>query len=69
MPRPQVRGACQPIDEPLDGLGPRDDSCHCSEQSADGRKEQEGGDADSFAPKATLNAVAILNLLAATEPK
>ena len=48
----------------LDGLGPRGENSHCSEQSADGLKEQEWADAESFAPKAALNAHAILRLLA-----
>lgn len=48
----------------LDGLGPCGENSHCSEQSADGRKQQEWVDADSFVPKAVLNAMAILKLLA-----
>ncbi len=43
----------------LDGLGPCGDACHCSEQSADGAKEQEWVDAESFVPKMVLNALAI----------
>ncbi len=50
----------------LDGLGPRGDFCHCSEQSADGRKQQEWVDVTSFIPKAVLNATAILRLLGHT---
>ena len=48
----------------LDGLGPRGEHSHCSEQSADGSKVQEWVDVASFVPKAVLNAAAILNLLA-----
>lgn len=47
----------------LDGLGPRGENSHCSEQSADGSKEQEWVDASSFVPKALLNATAIERLL------
>ncbi|MGH8048374.1 MAG: M20/M25/M40 family metallo-hydrolase [Chthoniobacterales bacterium] len=47
----------------LDGLGPRGENSHCSEQSADGSKEQEWVDAASFVPKALLNARAIERLL------
>jgi glutamate carboxypeptidase len=47
----------------LDGLGPVGDHSHCSEQSADGRNEQEWVDAESFVPKALLNATAIVDLL------
>lgn len=49
----------------LDGLGPRGDQCHCSEHSGDGRKVQEWVDVESFVPKATVNALAILHLLRA----
>lgn len=48
----------------LDGLGPRGENSHCSEQNADGSKEQEWVDAASFVPKAVLNAMAIAKLLA-----
>ncbi len=48
----------------VDGLGPRGDFCHCSEQSADGSKVQEYVEVSSFVPKAVLNATAILQLLA-----
>lgn len=47
----------------LDGLGPRGENSHCSEQSADGSKEQEWVDVASFVPKAVLNVRAILRLL------
>jgi len=47
----------------LDGLGPRGENSHCSEQSEDGSKEQEWVDASSFVPKAVLNARAIELLL------
>jgi len=48
----------------VDGLGPRGDYSHCSEQSADGSKQQEWVDVESFVPKAVLNAVAIVRLCA-----
>ncbi len=47
----------------VDGLGPLGDNSHCSEQSADGRKEQEYVLASSFVPKALLNSVAVLRLV------
>ncbi len=47
----------------LDGLGPNGDNAHCSEQSADGTKEQEYVDVASILPKATLNTLAILKLV------
>jgi glutamate carboxypeptidase len=47
----------------LDGLGPRGENSHCSEQSEDGTKEQEWVEASSFVPKAILNARAIELLL------
>ena len=47
----------------LDGLGPRGDNDHCSEQSADGSKQQEYVEASSFVPKAALNALAIRQLV------
>jgi len=48
----------------LDGLGPRGEHSHCSERSPDGRKEQEWVDAESFVPKARLNAMAVTRLVA-----
>src|ERR1043165_2028152 len=39
----------------LDGLDPRGDNAHCSEQTADGSKEQEFVELSSFVPKAALN--------------
>lgn len=45
----------------LDGLGPRGENSHCSEQG--NGKEQEWVDAASFVPKALLNAQAIRRLL------
>jgi glutamate carboxypeptidase len=48
----------------VDGLGPRGENSQCSEHREDGSKEQEWVDADSFVPKAVLNARAILRLLA-----
>jgi glutamate carboxypeptidase len=47
----------------LDGMGPLGDNCHCSEQSADGTKEQEYVDVPTFVPKAALDTLAILSLL------
>ncbi len=47
----------------IDGLGPAGRNAHCSEQSADGSKEQEFVVPASFVPKALLNILAILNLL------
>lgn len=47
----------------LDGLGPRGDNAHCSEQSADGSKEQEFVEVSSFVPKAALNIEGIRRLL------
>ncbi len=52
----------------LDGLGPGGENSHCSEQSADGSKEQEWVDATSFVPKTVLNAVAIAALVERSEP-
>ena len=49
----------------LDGLGPRGENSHCSEQSADGSKVQEWVDVSSFVPKAVLNATAVLELIGA----
>ena len=46
-----------------DGLGPSGKNAHCSEQSADGSKEQEYVSVSSFVPKATLNTLAILKLI------
>jgi glutamate carboxypeptidase len=48
----------------LDGLGPAGGNAHCSERTADGRKDQEYVLASSFVPKAHLNTLAILRLLA-----
>lgn len=48
----------------IDGMGPNGDNAHCSEQSADGSKVQEYVDAASFVPKAALNTLAILKLVA-----
>ncbi len=47
----------------IDGLGPAGHNAHCSEQSADGSKEQEYVLASSFAPKALLNIISILKLI------
>ncbi len=47
----------------LDGLGPNGDNGHCSEQSADGSKEQEYVDLSSIVPKAALNTLAILRIV------
>ena len=46
----------------IDGLGPCGDNDHCSERSADGTKEPEYVDLDSFVPKALLNVLAIVDL-------
>ena len=46
----------------LDGMGPNGDNAHCSEQSADGTKEQEYVDVGSILPKAALNTLAVLKL-------
>jgi glutamate carboxypeptidase len=46
----------------LDGLGPWGDNDHCSERSADGSKLPEFVEVSSFAPKAVLNTMAILDL-------
>jgi len=51
----------------LDGLGPSGANAHCSENAADGSKEQEYASFSSFAPKALLNMTAIFELLRATE--
>jgi len=48
----------------LDGLGPWGDNDHCSERSADGSKLPEYVDSARFVPKAAVNTVAILKLLA-----
>ena len=48
----------------LDGLGPVGDHAHCSERSADGTKDQEYVVPSSFAPKAALNVMALMKLLA-----
>jgi glutamate carboxypeptidase len=47
----------------LDGLGPSGANAHCSEQAADGSKEQEYVTVSSFIPKASLNTLAILKLV------
>lgn len=47
----------------LDGLGPLGANAHCSEQSADGSKEQEYLLISSLAPKAVLNTAALLRLI------
>jgi hypothetical protein len=52
----------------IDGLGPRGENCHCSEQSEDGSKEQEWIDVDSIVPKTVLNALCVLKLLGRAEP-
>lgn len=47
----------------LDGAGPRGENSHCSEQNSAEGKKQEWVDADSFVPKAVLNALALLRLI------
>lgn len=49
----------------LDGLGPSGGNAHCSERSEDGSKDQEFVLVSSFVPKATLNTMAVLNLIGA----
>jgi glutamate carboxypeptidase len=48
----------------LDGLGPWGDNDHCSERSLDGSKLPEFVEISSFVPKAALNVISILKLLA-----
>ena len=47
----------------LDGLGVSGGNSHCSERSADGRKDQEYCLVSSFVPKTLLNVTAVLKLL------
>jgi glutamate carboxypeptidase len=47
----------------LDGLGPAGGNAHCSERSDDGSKVPEYVELGSFAPKALLNAAALVRLL------
>ena len=47
----------------LDGLGPSGANAHCSERSADGSKEQEYAELESFIPKTIINAIAIAELV------
>ncbi len=47
----------------LDGLGPLGENAHCSEHDPAAGKEQEFAWASSFVPKATLNTLAILDLI------
>jgi glutamate carboxypeptidase len=49
----------------IDGLGPAGGNAHCSERSDDGSKDQEYVMISSFIPKATLNTMAVLNLIGA----
>lgn len=49
----------------LDGLGPSGGNAHCSERSEDGSKDQEFVLVSSFVPKATLNTMAVLQLIGA----
>lgn len=49
----------------LDGLGPRGDHCHCSENDPANGKIQEYVDTTSFVPKVALNITALKALLAA----
>ena len=51
----------------LDGLGVAGGNAHCSEGSADGSKEQEYCEVNSFVPKAVLNVTAVLRLIAAAD--
>ncbi len=50
----------------LDGLGPHGLHGHCSERSADGNKDQEFVARSSFVPKAMLNTMALVKLIAST---
>lgn len=47
----------------LDALGPSGSNAHCSERSADGSKDQEYAERDSFVPKTMLNVLAVRNLI------
>jgi glutamate carboxypeptidase len=47
----------------IDGLGAAGGNAHCSEQSADGSKEQEYCLPTAFVPKAVLNITAVLKLI------
>ncbi len=47
----------------VDGMGPSGANVHCSEQSADGSKEQEYATRSSFVPRALLNTMAVTRLL------
>ena len=47
----------------VDGLGPAGGNAHCSQRTADGRKDQEFVRRDSFVPKALLNVTALFRLL------
>ena len=47
----------------IDGMGCSGANAHCSEQTADGSKEQEYASRSSFVPKALLNALAVARLL------
>ena len=51
----------------IDGLGPSGGNAHCSERSEDGSKDQEYVMVSSFVPKATLNTMAVLQLMGAFE--
>lgn len=53
----------------LDGLGPLGENAHCSEHDPAAGKEQEFALASSFVPKATLNTLAILELIDHNEAK
>jgi glutamate carboxypeptidase len=48
----------------IDGLGPNGRHAHCSERAEDGRKDQEYVTISSFVPKATLNTLAVIELIA-----
>jgi glutamate carboxypeptidase len=47
----------------MDGLGPSGDNAHCSQQSADGSREQEYLDVTSLTPKAILNTLGLMELI------
>ncbi len=53
----------------LDGLGPYGANAHCSERTKDGSKLPEFVEPSSFVPKAVMNALALIKLLALTPPE
>jgi len=51
----------------LDGMGPAGNYSHCSQRDPASGKDQEYVSIPSFVPKATLNCMALLNLLQRTK--